>query len=367
MKKNNFTEKQGVRYVELQSEDPRERGLFLGEVIKDDIREGGKLIRKIFGHKHLGKFALKFFLRIINRPYQRYFSDEVMAEAEGIAQAAGISVHSIIFYNLLWEFSDKYRLFCSTLATNLSKGGLVGHNTDLHEKVAAKALKFKPLVIKTKSKDNYTVWQLGLPAFLGVINGINDQGLIVCSQAIPWAKHQKKKKGMPFALLIRMILEKADTLDKAELLIKQHLSHSPFSLFIVSAKDKKAALFEINVTEYAKIKSEDYLCATNHYLTETLKNKQKKISKGSVLRKQRLEELIKIQGKELTHTQLQAILADTKHGIERKETGRAIANTGTLQSMIFDNQQQKMYLAKAAHAPVSNNCSWIEFNLKENG
>lgn len=117
---------------------------------------------------------------------------------------------------------------------------------------------------------------IGFPGLVGVISGMNDQGLCLAtfdSYAAKDGSQMFNPHGVPLALLNRQIMEECATVDDARKLLENSKRTTMMSLVICDREH--AAVFEItpkSVVERDAV--EDVLICTNHFISPRLSVKK---------------------------------------------------------------------------------------------
>jgi len=159
---------------------------------------------------------------------------------------------------------------------------------------------------------------------IGVVSGMNDQGLTVTINA---GKSQFPLVAKtPVSLVTREILQYASTIEEAIAIAKKREVFVSESIFVGSAKDKKAALIEVspkNFGVYEVPNSSNQLICSNHFQSaaynEDKKNKNHIIESHSQYRYERMEELLE-ETEKITPEKVVDILRN-REGLDEDEIG----------------------------------------------
>src|SRR5680860_60004 len=170
--------------------------------------------------------------------------------------------------------------------------------------------------------------------FIGVLSGMNDQGLTVTINAGKSDFPLVAKT--PISLVTREILQYASTIDEAIAIAKKREVFVSESIFVGSAKDKRAAVIEVSPHNFGvyEVKNSNQLICSNHFQSAAYANDKKNqehiLESHSQYRYERMEELLDEQPK-VTPEIVVEILRD-KRGLDDKRIG--YGNEKTLNQLL---------------------------------
>ena len=131
---------------------------------------------------------------------------------------------------------------------------------------------------------------------IGVVSGMNDQGLTVTINA---GKSQFPLVAKtPISLVTREILQYASTIEEAIAIAKKREVFVSESIFVGSAKDKKAAIIEVSPKNFGvyEVQNTNQLICSNHFQSAAYaadkKNQKHILESHSQYRYERMEELL---------------------------------------------------------------------------
>lgn len=290
---------------------------------------------------------------------------EYLDELKGYADGANLPYDILFFYNFAYDIFTKGVPHCSSFAFfNKDKSVIIGHNTDIGPFLAHLALKYtKSMVIKVSMPHQIPYAHVSLPFFVGAMNGFNKQNLAVNSHEVSYG-YKSQNSSLATPLLMRMILENAETMQGAHNLVRQNLPQSPINLMITNQKGGLSRVYEITPSGFGFVDNdENHLCCTNHFSSEEMRHQQSQIRRNSEDRFSSLEDLLKSR-KEVTVEDAVAILKDTRHGLRWNSATHSLTNKGTFQSFVFDIGERAIYISNGSKSPVSLNGEYVKVKVK---
>ncbi|MEG0499870.1 MAG: C45 family peptidase, partial [Rikenellaceae bacterium] len=266
--------------------DPIRRGAVNGSLVKDLLYFQETVfinqINEIIPSDGYLKF-LRFMTVIFNRNLGQYIPAEYREEIWGIAQfctdqynAIGTPYERQLNFHAAHDIGhtmQEYMLVgCSSFGVWNSMSAdsslLIGRNFDFY--VGDDFAKNKVISIVSPKK-GYRFVSVGWAGMIGVLSGMNEEGLTVTINAAKGSI--PTSAAMPISILAREILQYASTIDEAYGIAKKHHTFVSESLLIGSAKDGRAAIIEKTPTQIDLFESPtDKIICTNHYQSEELKN-----------------------------------------------------------------------------------------------
>ncbi|MEO9891951.1 C45 family peptidase [Aurantibacter sp.] len=278
---------------------------------------------------------LRKFLAWFNRKMYLNIDEKFKAEIYGISKSAKQDLDYIakpyqrVMYfhgahDIGHALQDLALVGCSSFAawgdhTQDSKM-IIGRNFDFY--VGEEFSKNK-IIAFVKPDNGYNFMSVTWGGFIGVLSGMNDQGLTVTINAGKSDFPLIAKT--PISLVTREILQYASTIEEAIAIAKTREVFVSESIFIGSAKDKKAAIIEVSPKNFGvyEVENSNQLICANHFQSAAYakdKNNQEHILEShSQYRFERMEELLDKQPK-ITPKIAVDILRDKK-GLNEKELG----------------------------------------------
>jgi predicted choloylglycine hydrolase len=279
---------------------------------------------------------LRKFLAWFNRKVYLHIDEQYKTEIYGISQYASPDYDYIaeeyprVLYfhgahDIGHALQDLALVGCSSFASwgeNTKDGKLlIGRNFDFY---AGDEFAKNKIIAFIEPDDGYNFMSVTWGGMIGVVSGMNDQGLTVTINA---GKSQFPLVAKtPVSLVTREILQYASTIEEAIAIAKKREVFVSESIFVGSAKDKKAAVIEVapqNFGVYEVPNSSNQLICSNHFQSaayaDDKKNRQHILESHSQYRYERMEQLLQETDK-VTPEKVVAILRD-RAGLGEKEIG----------------------------------------------
>lgn len=253
--------------------------------------------------------VLRKFLAWFNRKVYLHIDQQYKTEIYGISQYASPDYDylaeeypRVLYFHGAHDIGhalqDLALVGCSSFASwgeNTKDGKLlIGRNFDFY---AGDDFAKNKIIAFVEPEDGHKFMSVTWGGMIGVVSGMNDQGLTVTINA---GKSQFPLVAKtPVSLVTREILQYASTIEEAIAIAKKREVFVSESIFVGSAKDKKAALIEVspkNFGVYEVPNSRNQLICSNHFQSAAYandeKNQQHILESHSKYRYERMEELL---------------------------------------------------------------------------
>ncbi len=281
------------------------------------------------------QYLLRKVLAWYNRKMYLHIPEEYKAEILGVSKYAGDTYDYVAddYLRLLYFHSahdighalqDLALVGCSSFAAwgNKTEDGslIIGRNFDFY---AGDDFAKNKIIAFIKPTNGYNFMSVTWAGMMGVVSGMNDQGLTVTINA--GKSDMPLVAKTPISILTREILQYASNIDEAIAIAKKRQVFVSESIFIGSAKDKRAITIEVspNNFEVYEVENSNQLICSNHFQSEAYKtdeNNLKQIAEShSQYRFERMEELLQETPK-LTVEKAVSILRNTD-GLDNKAIG----------------------------------------------
>ena len=279
---------------------------------------------------------LRKFLAWFNRKMYLNIDEQYKAEIYGISQYASEDLNHIaeayprVMYfhgahDIGHALQDLALVGCSSFAAwgEQTEDGqlIIGRNFDFY--VGEEFSKNK-IIAFVKPDKGHNFMSVTWGGFIGVLSGMNDQGLTVTINAGKSDFPLVAKT--PISLVTREILQYASNIDEAIAIAKKREVFVSESIFIGSAKDKKAALIEVspnNFGVYEVLNSANHLICSNHFQSaayaDDKKNQKHILESHSQYRFERMEELLEEKPK--VNPKIAVEILRDKKGLDEKDIG----------------------------------------------
>lgn len=336
---NNFLIKNKQGLWELRvSGNPLELGLKTGSLTQELFNEQEDIfVKKIDelvpskGYQNL----LRKFLAWFNRKMYLNIDEQYKTELYGISKYASPDYDYIaqpyqrVMYfhgahDIGHALQDLALVGCSSFAAwgDHTKNGklLIGRNFDFY---AGDAFAKNKIIAFVEPDQGYKFMSVTWGGMIGVVSGMNDQGLTVTINA---GKSQFPLIAKtPVSLVTREILQYASNIEEAIAIAKKREVFVSESIFVGSAKDKKAAIIEVSPKNFGvfEVDNSNKLICSNHFQSaayaDDKKNKKHILESHSQYRYERMEELLEETPK-VGPKDVVSILRD-KEGLDEQKIG----------------------------------------------
>ncbi len=252
---------------------------------------------------------LRKFLAWFNRKVYLHIDEQYKTEIYGISQYASPNYDylaeeypRVLYFHGAHDIGhalqDLALVGCSSFASwgeNTKDGKLlIGRNFDFY---AGDDFAKNKIISFVEPEDGHKFMSVTWGGMIGVVSGMNDQGLTVTINA---GKSQFPLVAKtPVSLVTREILQYASTIDEAIAIAKKREVFVSESIFIGSAKDKKAAVIEVSPKKFGVYEvpnTSNQLICSNHFQSSAYaddeKNQKHIIESHSQYRYERMEELL---------------------------------------------------------------------------
>lgn len=309
---NNQLRKNSEGLYELYvSGNPFERGLITGSLTQKLLQKQEKIffskIEELIPSK-TKQYLLRKFLAWFNRKSYLHIPNEYKAEIYGVSRFAADDYDYIATdylrslylhgaHDIGHALKDLALVGCSSFAVwnNNTPDGklLIARNFDFY---AGDDFAQNKIISFVKPKNGYKFMSVTWGGMIGVVSGMNDQGLTITINAgksdIPLTAKA------PIALVTREILQYASTIDEAIAIAKKKNVFVSEAILVGSAKDNKAVSIEMSPNNFGvyRVKNTAKLICSNHFQSDAYKNDENNIKQKaeshSAYRYQRMEELL---------------------------------------------------------------------------
>ena len=254
------------------------------------------------------QYLLRKMLAWYNRKMYLHVPEEYKSEILGVSKYAGDTYDYVAddYLRILYFHSahdighalqDLMLVGCSSFAAwgNKTEDGnlIIGRNFDFY---AGDPFAKNKIIAFVKPSNGYPFMSVTWAGMMGVVSGMNNQGLTVTINAgksdIPWVAKT------PISILTREILQYASNIEEAIAIAKKRQVFVSESIFIGSAKDNRAITIEVSPNNFGvyDLENSNQLICSNHFQSEAYANDEKntkhKAESHSQYRYQRMEELL---------------------------------------------------------------------------
>jgi len=317
----------GLAVLELEG-TPAEMGRQAAALTSDAAKELLSYTKKLIANRAGGRGWP--MLQRVSRPLLPNFPSHHRVELESYARKAGIDTTQMVTANVM---VDIYRLFgCSSLVVEPERsetgGPLFGRNLDFY---TLGVIHRYTMVTICRPEGKHAFASIGFPGLIGTFSGMNDAGLALAVHEVSSTKDGSlmfDRRGTPYSLCFRRILEECTTIEEAEKLLKRMKRTTRLNLVVCDRQH--GGVLEITPQNVVLRRSKDGICAcTNHFRTATLASYLPRCD-----RYKKLSDVDETESLGLKH------VAEKLHAVNMGNM--------TLQTMIFEPKTLKLHLAAGA-------------------
>jgi isopenicillin-N N-acyltransferase-like protein len=337
------------------SGSPYDIGLKHGKELRD------KVVR-LYENWYNGRASLidkSEFEEIIKKTvpkYETFFQNEapeVLEEIRGIAEGSGMPYEKILLLNVIEDIPlrrEDMRFFvprgCSQVAVtgDVTASGklLIGKNED-----GGAWERDEYVHVKIEPKKGHKFITLIFPGRVGACIGLSETGLSYAQSSA--GVEGDMGMGWPMLILFRLMMERCNTIDDALDFISAHnYARLGINLLLGDRKGNVVLVEKTHSHQAERYPEDGILIGVNVFLTEGLRplwtKKMVPNIKDSVLRIERILELLELQKGKIDHETLKNILRDHKNG------ENSICSHGgwrpTSSSYVYDPQSLRIQIAE---------------------
>jgi isopenicillin-N N-acyltransferase like protein len=241
----------GYRVLHIKGQS-YEMGFQQGTLLRDDIREGLRFLFDVKAKKaklELGGLTVldpKLAIRGIAAQQRKYIPERFFEEMRGIADGAGMDVQDIIVANFIPEL-----FHCSgfALSGSATKDGTLYHGRILDYGCDWRLQEHAVLTIGEPT-GRIPFVNVTYAGFVGSVTGMNAERVSIGEMGGRGMGHWD---GVPMAFLVRMVLEEADTLERAIEVFRDHKRTCEYYFVIADGETGKAVGMEASWNTFGVI------------------------------------------------------------------------------------------------------------------
>ncbi len=309
------------------------------------------------------QYIFRKFLAWYTRKMYLYLPEEYKAELYGLSQFSSHNFEEIgdPYIRLLYlhaahdighAMKDLMLVGCSSFAVwddkTVDGELLIGRNFDFY---VGDEFAEEKLIAFINPKEGYKFMSYSWGGMIGVVSGMNDQGLTVTINAGKSEIPLMAKT--PISIVVREILQYASNIEEAIAIAKKRKVFVSEAIFVGSAKDRRAAIIEVSPDNFGvyEVENSDELICSNHFQSEAYKDDERNLQwiaeSHSMYRFERMEELIS-EAHKLDVPDAVAILRN-KNGLHDKEIGygneKALNQLLAHHGIVFKPESKKVWVS----------------------
>ncbi len=336
---NNFlTKNQQGQWEMYVTGNPYELGLVTGSLTQELYhKQEDALLAKVgkMVPSATKQYLLRKFLAWFNRKMYRNIKEDHKKEIYGISKYASNAYDHIAkpypralylhgAHDIGHALQDLALVGCSSFAAwgDQTEDGklIIGRNFDFY--VGDEFAKNK-IIAFVDPDEGYKFMSVTWGGMIGVVSGMNDQGLTVTINA---GKSQFPLVAKtPISLVTREILQFASNIEEAIAIAKKREVFVSESIFVGSAKDEKAAIIEVSPQNFGvyEVANGSQLICSNHFQSAAYANDKKNqkhiLESHSKYRYQRMAELLEEAPK--VTPEIAVAMLRNQEGLNEKQIG----------------------------------------------
>ncbi|WP_108868883.1 C45 family autoproteolytic acyltransferase/hydolase [Aquimarina aquimarini] len=346
--------------------DPLERGLLTGHLTQELFHnQEHAFLSKVneLVPSKTKQNLLRKFLAWFNRKMYLHVPEEYKTEIYGLSRYASDTYNHIAdpYLRILYlhgahdighALQDLALVGCSSFAAwgdKTEDGSLIiGRNFDFY---AGDDFAKEKIIAFTAPNQGHKFMSVTWGGMIGVVSGMNEHGLTVSINAgkskIPLIAKT------PISIVTREILQYASTIEEAIAIAKKRQVFVSESIFVGSAKDKKAILIEVSPKNFGvyEVPNSNQLICSNHFQSKPYANDKKNKAhikeSHSQYRYERMQELLQ-QTPKLTPKIAVDILRN-KEGLDNKKIGygneKALNQLLAHHAIVFKPEQRLVWVS----------------------
>ena len=281
------------------------------------------------------QYLLRKFLAWFNRKMYLNIKEEYKTEIYGVSRYASNAYSHIAeaYLRVLYlhgahdighALQDLALVGCSSFAAwgDKTEDGklIIARNFDFY---AGDDFAKEKIIAFVNPDKGYKFMSVTWGGMIGVVSGMNDQGMTVTINAGK-SKFPLVAK-TPISLITREILQYASTIEEAVAIAKKREVFVSESIFVGSAKDKKAAIIEVSPKNFGiyEVQNSNQLICSNHFQSaayaQDKKNQEHILKSHSKYRFDRMLELLNENPK--VTPEIAVDILRNKEGLNEKEIG----------------------------------------------
>jgi len=275
----------GIYFLKLEGSH-YEIGYQHATEFRDGVLYVGRFFRRILPDDFLNLLIKSGFIKKLEDNFPEELLDEARGMADGlngqVFNYEALIIASYGYYFVENFFSNRELPMCSgfiAFGPATTDGILI--NARNMDWMAMDILLKYPTVILYRPEGKNAFISIGYPSMIGVISGMNEKGIAVSLLASP--STDCSWDGTDITLVLRLVMENADTLEEAEEIITSSKNSTGCNILLSSGFEKTGSVVEVSASRSAIRKPENsVLLVANHYLSESMKGTQAKGWEGEL-------------------------------------------------------------------------------------
>lgn len=223
-----------------------QHGVLLREEVRAAVRDTLRFARHYLRVPLLGSWTADLILDAVFRLERRWIPEDYLIELQGLADGAEVPLRDLQRVHAIPDLTSSG---CSSFVARgaATADGRLYHSRNLDWNIEAGIQRHAVLFVVHPDDDAQRSFvSVGYAGFIGVLTGINTRGISVAQIGAKTA--DRTLRGLPMPFLLRLVLERADTLDTAADIVRSATRTVGYNYVIADAPRQDAVALETTRT-----------------------------------------------------------------------------------------------------------------------
>lgn len=274
--KGRLQKKEGIYFLELEGTH-YEMGYQHVTSFRNGVFYVWQFIKRFLSDEFITLLKEKGFISRLEKSTPPEVLEELRGMVDGSEGVLNYDVLILASYGMYFVenlmFNRKLPMCSGFVAFgDATSGGLLINARNMDWMPMEMLLKY-PAVIRYKPEEGNSFISIGYPSMVGVISGMNEKGIAVSLLAS--SSTDCSWEGVDITLILREIMEKADTIGEAEEILINSRNATGCNILISSGKEKTGSVVEMSASKrFVRRPENSMIWVANHYLNQELARTQ---------------------------------------------------------------------------------------------
>jgi len=313
--------------------------------------------------------------QIFGTPYQRirsnvdillhFLPEEHRQEICAVAEAAQVSYEELVALNTLLDTDtivESEKSYCINVVAYgpATADGRLAHGRNL-DFPGGGILENTAEVFVYRPERGNAFLSVAWAGFIGAVTGMNEHGLTATE--ITSRTPCVSKEGVPLMILLRMILQYADTIEAAIEIIRSSPRTGGFNITLTDWRVPEAVCVEFDAEKVGIRRAQKSVLVVSENRLAAVMSKGQRLSPSGVARHIRACDLADAHYGQLTPEVMMQILRDRWDPIYRREgkSHNSLCSNHSLQSVVFLPEESRAWVSNR-HVPAPDH-EYVEYRL----